>query len=65
MAVVRLLRREPVTQRVEQLLGLGNAAAHPHQVLRGPVRIIDATFTSPQPTLFHRGDQLFQLGDFA
>jgi len=65
MAEVRSLRREPVAQGIQELPRLQDPSTHPHQTLWGPVRLIDATLTSPQPTLLHRGDQRLQLGDFA
>jgi len=65
MAGIRSFRWEPVPHCLEELVGFRYAASHSHQVLGGPVRIIDATLTPPQPTLLHRGNKRLRLGDFA
>ena len=61
MAGIRSFRREPVPQRVQEMLRLRYAPAHPHEALRGPILVVDATLTPPKPFTLHRGGELLQF----
>jgi hypothetical protein len=61
MAGIRSFRWEPIPQRVQESLRLRHPPTHPHDALRGPIVVVDATLTPPKPTLLHRCDQLLQF----
>ena len=65
MAGIRSFRREPIPQRIQESLRLGDTPTHPHEALRGPILVVDATLTPPQPSLLHRRYSLLQFRYFA
>ena len=54
MVGIRSFRREPVPQRVQEAVRLRDTPAHPDEALGGPILVVAATLTPPQPSLLHR-----------